>query len=277
MNRATVNAELCLCDVGLEVGGQKFVPDETKAYAEIKLSHSWPVRTYYGEALHPATVARSYSTLLHQPVNRDHQMRVHDPASIVRDRIVGAVVAVEFPPGPPTGWRLASGELESPGIRAAVSLFKQAEWVDRFLGRQQSGRVPFTVSMEVVYFNDESGFMVQATPGTLTAGWDYIPFPEAPADLLATRDFKRSRMTARGPHGGYAGQWQGKEVYWLMGGVGGAVHYNGVGIVEAGAEPTARIGRVLASGGVEADEDLAAVAANFQNLKNLLTNGSASA
>lgn len=263
-------AELSLCEQGLEVGGQRFEPDATKAYCEIKLSHSWPVRTYYGEALHPATVSKSFRSLLHQPVNRDHQMRVHDPERIIRDRIVGTVVAVEFPPAPPTGWRLPASEAEAPGIRAAVSLFKQAEWVDKFLGQHQSGRLPFTVSMEVLYVNADSGFMVESDPGTIAPGWDYISFNDAPPELLATRDWKRNRMTARAVDGRYAGRWGNREVYWLMGGIGGPVHYNGVGVVEYGAEPTARIGRVLAA---VSDEEAEAAAAAFESLRILLTNG----
>ena len=266
--------EIALDDLTLELGGKKFKPDATKAYCEFVMSHSWPVVTFYGEALHPAAIAASYESLLHQPVNFGHQLRSYDAEKIFRDRILGSVVGVEFAGRPsPTGWKLPGTVAEAPGIRAVASLFKAADGADRIIGKHQTGRKPYTVSMEVSYANPESGFMVQATPGTIAPGWDYIPLSGATESLRATRDWKQLRMATKRSSGGYHGEWKDaggtREVFWLMGGLTGQNnHYKGVGIVEAGAEPTAEIVQMLAAREADWPEVAEAIGVALKNLEN---------
>jgi len=265
-------ASIAICEQAITIGGQKFTPDQSKAYLDCSLSHSFPVVTFYGDCVHPQTVANSYDTLLHQVVNYGHLMRVYDPETIYKDRILGSVVAVEFPKAPITGWSVPASVAEAPGIRAVASLFKMADGADRIIGKHQAGRRPYAVSMEIKYQTDASGFAVQATPGNLCPGWDYIPLSAAASELLATRDFKKGRMTQRRADGGYVGRWQNRDVVYVMGGVNGFNHYNGFAMVERGAEPTARIEQMLASLEAEGEINPAVIEqieAVLQNLSNL--------
>lgn len=268
--------EVSLCAAAIELNGARFVPDDSTAYVEFKLSHSFPVVNCYGDCLHPATIGRSYQSLQHKPVNFRHLMRSYDPDSIHRDRVLGAVVAVSYPQTAHGAWPPPADAAAAPGVRAVASLFKMADGMDRILGAFQANRTAYTVSMEVRYYHDESGFLVQTEPtaGNLAPGWDYFPLGLAPLDLLATRDFKRNRMTTRLSEVAWGGEWQGRRVWWMMGGPSGTNHYRGVGIVEMGAEPTAAISHLLA-----AHEELAAWTAvegalevALRSAGNLLTN-----
>jgi hypothetical protein len=284
--RLFADAGVALCDQAVEINGQKLHPDKTKGYLDFRLSHSLPVITYYGEALHPETIANSFNSMLHQPLNINHAMRIHDKENIPRDRIIGGVVGVEYGRKPSNGWKVPPQREQAPGVRAVASIFKEADGADKIIGAHQSGRKHYTVSMELNYSNLDSGFLVSGekmpahdTPEDLLgAGFNYIPAQEAPDDLIATRDFSRNQMRSKKPGGGRFGEWQGRDAYWLMGGIGGQVHYKGVGVVELGAEPTAGIGQLLASLeeaelAPELGEEIEALLHSLQNIyKMQLTN-----
>lgn len=258
MSRSAIGAiggvlRLCAGDAPtLHCDGRSFTPDSSTAYAEVFLSHGVPVLTAHGEGLSPWTVKRSFRSMEGKPVNREHRMVAYD-AGAKSDAIIGYVAAVEY------AWdgRLATSEDRAVGLRCVVGLHKKAQGMATLLGRQQA-RAEYAVSMEVEYFNSESGFLVRGsglnpTPAEWTAaGWSYIPSALASQELLATRDWKKARMNGRRPGvAGACGFYQGMETYWLMGGLDGTVHYAGIGWVKYGAEPTARVGLVLASRGAD--------------------------
>ena len=239
----------------LDRDGRKltFTPDETKVFFKFTMSHVFPVATHYGTALHAPVVEKSYRSLLYQNLNYEHQMAAYykEPGvpSKVEDRILGSVVAVEFPRSPTGGWKLVP-EVETPGITGVASFAKLATAINRVVGDHQTGRHTYTVSMEVQYPFDQAGFALKvggkkrefdaSTPTDFAqAGYEYVPFKDAPEMLVATFSKKRNRIVAR---------YKGRECCLLMGGLEGQVHYCGMGLVKYGAEKTAAITRLAASG-----------------------------
>ena len=120
------NLGVSLCANAIDIAGMKLVPDDSKAYADFSIAHAFPVTTAYGTILHPGTVANSHRSMLHQVFNQPHLMRAYDTSKakteIPRDHILGSIVAVEFPPTPMGGWRLAREKAASPSIRAEAWL-----------------------------------------------------------------------------------------------------------------------------------------------------------
>jgi hypothetical protein len=231
----------------IEIGGQTLTADETKAYVEFRLSHSFPVLTCDQTTLHPNTVAQSYQSMLHQVFNVGHIMKAYNPDENYRDRILGSVVAVEFPPAPVGGWKVQGDSARSPGIRAVAVIHKRAEWADKILAEHLGGRKRWTVSMENTFRLKDGGFLVKdktlakefTTPDDLLEqGWTYIPWSAAPDKLMDCFDEKRVCM---------ASKWGKRDTALLIGGLGARIHYQGVGITPLGKEPTAQIATMLAS------------------------------
>jgi hypothetical protein len=229
-----------------------FAPDETKGFFRFTMSHVFPVATFYGTALNAPVVERSYRSLLYQSLNYEHQMAAYykEPgkANYVEDRILGSVVAVDFPRSPVGGWKLVP-EGETPGITGVASFAKLATAINRVVGDHKTGRHSYTVSMEVQYPFEEAGFALKlnskkpefasSTPDDFSrAGYEYVPFKQAPELLVATFSKKKNRIVAR---------YKGRESRLLMGGLDGEVHYCGMGLVKYGAEKTAAITRMAAS------------------------------
>lgn len=240
---------IALCGAeGLDFHGTRLVPDDTKAYLEFAISHSYPVVTAYGTGLEAGTIRNSHASMLHQVFNLLHEMKAYHPDREMKgDRIIGSVVAEHLMEGP-----------QGTYIHGAAVIHKLAHGVDRVLGQHQSGRHEWTVSMEVRFDLFESGWILggpegqgleslpeparelcaRCTPDKVKRqGRAYLPWSEAPEDLLACYSREEGRVTQA---------WQGVPTVLLMGGVDGQVHYHGVGLVPYGAEPTARIARVLA-------------------------------
>ena len=211
------------CSVGtpaqsITIAGMTLVPNEDTAYVEFYMSHAFPVQTKYRTGIHPAVVFNSYQTLNHKVFNLAHLMRKYNPKNILRDRILGTVVAVEFP-APPDGVVCACGEefnrseqpeaggrslagsvkcpqcgclynpprwtvgAETPGIRAVAAMHKAAESVidiltSWFTGQEPVGG-PWSVSMENSFKDEDGGFLVKGVQGC--AEW----VAATPADLLA--------------------------------------------------------------------------------------------
>ena len=203
----------------IEIAGQILVPNEDTAYVEFYMCHGFPVQTKYRTGVLPQVVANSYRTLNHKVFNLAHLMRKYNPKANPRDRILGTVVAVEFP-NPPGAmectcgcafdfWEQAESEgrsaggrkcpecellwqpplwtvtslAQAPGIRAVAALHKAAESVMDILTSWFTGQNPqggaWTVSMENNFFEEEGGFLVTGVAGVE----DYAA--GTPADLKA--------------------------------------------------------------------------------------------
>lgn len=241
---------------GIELGGRVFTPDETKAYAEVRLCHGFPVITAYGTHFHPGTVANSFASLEGQMVNYDHKLKIHstDKNEIREDQIMGYVAGVEFPNAPAGGWKMGLDKAASPGIRAVLGIFKNARQTKGVLGEHLSGRHKWAVSIECGWNLLESGFVVgdldKATAGQKAilaqqvptelegTGMGYVTVESAPAELVDCFDLNKKRITAT---------WGKLPVTLAMGGLNGRVHFMGVGIVRYGAEREAAIQQILAS------------------------------
>jgi len=245
----------------------KLKPDRFKAYLDFRLAHAFPVISSYNTAFHPSTLKNSYESMLHQQFNYGHLVKHYykDSKDDVReDRILGAIVAVEFPREPIGGWRLTDVE-NAPGMHCVATIAKQAKGMDRVLGQYQTGRQDWTVSLEVDYILAESGvvlipqnqgelggasrekalteddraFLAKHTPADYAkAGYHYLPLDQAPDDLIDCFSLDKGQWTK---------QWRGCKLVTLMGGIGdGKVEFKGTGLVNYGAEPTARIESLLA-------------------------------
>lgn len=243
-----------LCgDEGMEFAGTRYVPDVTKGYFDFHISHGLVV-TAYGTAIDPGTIRNSFASMKHQVINLMHEMKAYHPEreNMKGDRVVGTVLDV----------RLVAMPDGTNHIHGVGVLHKLAHGLNHVVGQHQTGRHEWTVSMEVNYWLDESGFLVgrdgepveaamkslkdeeekerclQGTPHHLRQrGRLYLPYKEAPDDLRACFSSEAGRIVNK---------WRDLDTVLMMGGVDGRVHYHGVGIVTYGAEPTARIGQLLA-------------------------------
>lgn len=255
MDKGLLTGELVLCGENtIEIGGQTLRPDAAKGYVEFLISHSFPVVTAHGFSLHAGTIANSSASMLHTVLNLGHLMRFYDKENIPRDRILGAIVGLEYLRA--DGTAINGGQTpapkrkqDSPYLRVVASLFKNAEGADRILGSHQSGRKTWTVSMEVDYTMGESGMVVEGDvpefadttpPDIRAAGWSYCPWAQCPESLLAC--FEKGSVTR---------PWKKMRPAVLMNGVNGRVQYSGVGIVDKGAEAEAEIIRMAASAAKE--------------------------
>jgi len=267
---------LSLCGAeGISMNGQHFVPDGTKGYFQFQFSHAFPQgSTVYQTGLHPAVVAKSHKSLLNQNINYEHQIASYHSDKDVRDRVIGSVVAVDFPREPAGGWKLDLNAAP-PAITGIGVLFKQTQGMAKIMGEHVSSKRKYTVSMEVLYPlmpgddpenpNNFAGFAVAlngkdpkfnfSPPDFIQAGYEYIPADKAPDDLVATFSRKKSRVVA---------QYKGRKVHVLMGGLNNPVHYAGAGVVAFGAEPPAKIVRLAASANGQLDELAESLLATFQ-------------
>jgi hypothetical protein len=261
---------LSLCgDEGIEFNGEKFVPDSTKGFFTFKFSHAFPVATIYQTALHPNVIAKSYNSLKFQTLNYEHQIAAYSKdGKDVRDRVIGSVVAVDFPRSPMGGWKIDANADNAPGISGVAVVYKQTQGMADLMGQHLTGRKSYTVSMEVFYPFQDAGFAVELSKAVSTAngprpagfadpaydftpsdmlasGYEYVPVAKAPGELVATFSTKKNRVVAA---------WKGRKCTVLMGGLNNPVHYAGAGVVRFGAERTAKIQRLAASDYERLDE-----------------------
>lgn len=247
----------------IEIAGVTLTPDEDNALVEFYLSHAFPVTTSYRTGIHPQVVANSYHSLKHKVFNLAHLMKSYgNPV----DRILGTIVAVEFPPTPAGGWKVQADRAAAPGIRAVAVMHKAAEGVREILYMWDRNEVPmggdeWTVSMENHHEIAGCGFLVrgskgvgefeEGTPDDLRAlGFTYVPLGSAPEKLLDClnnedddkKDGSNSTRIKR--------DFLKQETLLLIGGLNGTIRYQGTGLTPIGAEDEARVSRMLASEGV---------------------------
>lgn len=274
----------------IECGGLTLVPDATKAYVEFRLAHAFPVMSKDRTAFHPQVVDNSHASMLHQVFNLAHLMKANETEdnAIARDRILGSIVAVEYPRTPAMGWACQEKRSAAPGIRAVAVLHKRAEGVARIMGEHHSGRRRWSVSLEANLSLDASGFLLRAgdqsrsrdkkrwealkedfeTPqDLLELGWVYVPCLKAPEELLDCLETTDSLKM---------NPWEGLETVILVGGLDGAVHFKGVAMAPLGTqkEEEARIANLLAAEAwteIEEDEESPAgdVASVLEKMKGV--------
>ena len=251
-----------LCgEPGIEIGGQILRPDKFTAYIEFFLSHAFPVTTCDGTAIHPQVVANSYRSMLHKVFDFNHMMRAY-PGGGKQDRMLGTIVAVEFPYRESdqlsvnsNQWTVQGDKAKAPGIRAVAALHKQADGVPKVLEEWFSGKTDWTVSMEQEWLPGDAGFLIddkleskdaimeqwrnEGTPqDLLDLGYVYCPASDAPTELFRCLDPVESKI---------AKKFKGRDVIILFGGLDGTVMYHGTGITWLGKEAEASVGQMLAS------------------------------
>jgi hypothetical protein len=289
----TFTTQVQLWDASVDITGMhsaqgtpcKLQPDQYKAYVEFRLAHAFPVVSTKLTSLHPSTLWNSYRSMLHQQFNYGHLVKEYykDRKEDVReDRILGAIIAVEFPREPMGGWTLTDAE-NAPGMHCIATIAKQAKGMDRVLGQHKTGREPWTVSLELDYNMNESGVvMVPVQQGQLggrerenaltsgekqllakhtprdylKAGISYLPLIEASEELVSCFNLDKGIWTK---------PYKGHNLITLMGGIDGNVSFKGTGLVSYGAEPAARIEQILAE-----DSESAAFSNSLNRLGELL-------
>lgn len=252
-------------------GSGKLQPDKYKAYCEFRLAHAFPVISTYSTSFHPSTLKNSFQSMLHQQFNYGHLVREYykgkpEQDKVREDRIIGTIIAVDFPREPIGGYSL-TGSDEAPGMHCIATIAKQAKGMDRVLGQHQTGRKDWTVSLEVDYQLAESGVVIipmmqkdlggssreqaiseedlsilskHTPPDYAKAGLWYLPLIEANDDIIDCFSVDKGMFTK---------PWKGNRLVTLMGGIDGQVQFKGTGVVQYGAEPTARIEQILAEDG----------------------------
>jgi len=267
-------------DRGILINNQSLKPDLTRAYVESYQSHAFPVVTLYGTALHPQVVANSFQSMQHKLLDLHHLIVAYNPEQNPRDRVLGTIVGVEFPPTPEGGWKVQSSKANAPCIRAVSVIHRQLEQAEEIIEMQVTGKMKWTVSMEHKYNLDECGFLVagseglrvrgsggwrESTPQDLKSlGYTYVPYTEAMPELLACFDENEAKVID---------DFHGQKVVCLLGGINGVIHYMGIGLTPIGKEKEAYISQMLASGisYVDVDGDiLPEMLAPMQRLVNLV-------
>jgi hypothetical protein len=135
-------------------------------------------------------------------------------------------------------------------------MHKLAEGAAQILDQYLSGKRRWTVSMETQFFLEESGFLVgqsdafakdigfaaEETPTELRdLGYFYVPWGKA-EPLMEAWDEERTKIKPA---------FHSRQIVFLLAGLNGQVHYNGVGLTPWGKEPTAAVRQMVA------EEDLA--------------------
>lgn len=231
-----------LCAAAVTCGGQTFTPDEDNAYLAFRLSHSLPGVTVMNCGLHPATIAASWPSIVFKQFNFGHLLKAKDPKKQQADRILGTILAAEFPATPEGGWTVPATVADAPGIRAVTCVHRVADGAEDILNLHRDGALEWQVSMEVEHRAETGAFALPTAEG----GWRFVAWSQADADL-------RQCLAPR-PGGGtmVAGEYQGVKPVFLWGGVpgladcAGKVRYQGVGLVYAGAEPANKVESVTA-------------------------------
>lgn len=183
---------------------------------------------------HPRVLAGNHKSLLHQWMNLNHRIKADNPK--VDDRIVGCVIATHFPAPPPAGWNIPATAAEAPCITARAVLYKQANGMDRVLGKQQTGRQDWKVSIEADADVDNIGVY---DPGNgAIYSWDDVP--DALLDAVSLNPAGNGLLI---------GRVGGRQLAFAYGGKKGQVHFRGVGMTTTPAEKTARILSIRAEGG----------------------------
>lgn len=251
----------------IEIAGQKLIPDDTKGYLLCRLAFGFPVVNEFGQAFHPQVIANSYTTMLHQNVNLEHTMVAYDPEKNRQDKVVGSVVAVDFPRNPLGGWKIDPDPAKAPFITAAASFTKLARGMDTIIGKHLSGKHTYSVSLEAAFPFSETAFAVQLKDGQkpkfntpadmLAAGWEYVPVMEAPDELLLTYSVKKKRIIS---------DFNNRKVVQMVGGLNNAVHFAGFAIVAYQAEQPAEILQMAAS---QTDETVTKVLDPLRKLTTL--------
>jgi hypothetical protein len=232
-----------VCEAVIELGGRQFVSDATKAYLLVDFAHGPPSVTTYGETLWPGVVAAHFRTMQDQQVNFGHLLRVHYP-ELEADHMIGHIAAVEFPEEPAGGWVIPEKPEDAPAIRAVVCVSKLITGVTKML--TEIGHKPWSVSMEVEYYDHETAWMWRGSEGTVRSpdvisfagGWKGIPAGKVFQDLAACYDPKTGTVNKK---------WNGMTVVRVLGGFSGSLHFMGLGMVTSPAEKAAGIRTVLAS------------------------------
>ena len=213
-----------------------FQPDAYKAYIEFDLYHSFPQvigPTVQGSFVgyHPAVLAKSHRSLLHQQMNLRHMLKAYNPNTVTRDRIVGCVVATSFPREPLTGWKIPDSEDSAPCIHCCAVVFKLAEGVADVIGKHQTSRVTQSVSGETWCDIEDIGIYRPSTR-------EIWSMDTAPDDLLAMVSIEDGSLKI--------GQFNGEQLALAYGCTDRTVSLRGVGVTPRPAESTAEITAVYA-------------------------------
>jgi hypothetical protein len=239
---------------GVEFKGKKYTPDLTKGYFTFSVAHAFPVVTVAGEALYPSVIAKSYSSMVDQKIDWEHQIALyHQGNKDVRDRVIGSIKDVDFPGGPNSQWKVDPDVAKSPCISGVGAIFKETQGSASAFGGHVVGNKRLTVSMECSWALEDAGFAVSLNGGKpslttdspadlVAAGYEYVAYAKAPAALQACYSTKHKRI-----HRTY----QGRKVAILMGGLDTPVHFMGLAICRFGAEPTAKINGLYADANSE--------------------------
>jgi hypothetical protein len=225
-DRLLVRAAFERCSAAVTVGGQTFEANDNTAFIVARFSHALPASTVNGLALHPATIANSWKSIVLSRFNYNHTAEL----------TLGTVLAAEFPEAPADGWTIGTDPAKAPAIRAACALHRTAKFAPEILKLHADGDLEWEVSMEVFAPVEAGAFAVRRE-----AGWEFIPHADAPAAL------KKLWVKEKGKNGYIAGKWEDCETCFLLGGVGGQVQYLGLALTPKGAEPTNEVETVLAS------------------------------
>jgi len=208
-------------------------PDPNKAYVEFDICSSLP--NIHGPesggkyfCFHPAALASSYMTLLHQQTNIGHTLRRYGGN---QDRVNGFVVHVAYPDMPYGGWKIGEDGAKAPRLKVLAVVSKLLSGVPEWIGSHLGGKSPQSVSIE-------------ATPNVLQV---YDPRDKSFTDFDAV-DERYPGVIKRGkaPKPTLTiGKDKGTQLAFAIGGAdmssSPTIQFQGVGYTPTPAEKTAKI------------------------------------
>lgn len=244
------------------IAGRTLTPDPDNSYVEFYVSHGLPVILPTDKTgIHPQVVANSFRSLENKVFNLSHLMKKYSPETKY-DRILGTVIAVEFPETPAGGWKVGADKAAAPCIRAVAVMHKAADLVEQILESWYGDQKPlggeWTVSMENRHTVENSGFLVagesgvetfmESTPADLSAlGYVYVPAKGAPLELLECLNNEQDDKKDKTSSIRVKRDFNEQEVIFILGGIDGKIRYSGMALTPRGKEEEAYVSEMLAS------------------------------
>jgi len=228
LNQTRLNATAVLNfkNKAFAVNGNTYTPDENKAFFTFTMLHSWPVINGNGMSFAAKTIQRSFQTAQFNQVNFEHQSEGNGITLWDGSKIIGTMIDAGF-------------EVNDDGIAEMVVvgvLWKREPLAMEIINDMATGGKEWKISMEVLYDERESGFMVASEDGD-----SFIPLSAAPDTLIEAFD------------NGW-GKWDGKKYGFMLGGTGeegdpdeANVNFWGSALTLTPADPNATIRTLVAS------------------------------
>jgi hypothetical protein len=209
----------------VEFCGERYVPDQAKAFVIATMVTSLPNFTKTRRAWTAATIANSAETAKHQLLDREHNLRFYSALrGTTKDDVVGTIVGIEFP-SKKKAMEVAADGTGVP-FKVLLCLYRKVSGVEEMLPDIASGQ--FRLSQECEYDREDAAFY------DLTDK-KFHRYGDCSAEMQAI--LKRNTVE----------DWNGHPMVFCPGGNDGMVLFSGCAMTRWPLDTTAQIESLAAS------------------------------